>query len=85
MSREAIEQMLGLSELKQTRVYQEALQEGRQEGEVSLVLRQLARRVGPISADVEARIRALSLPRLEALGEALLDFSEVSDLTAWLR
>jgi predicted transposase/invertase (TIGR01784 family) len=32
-SREEIEAMLGLSELKQTRVYQEALEEGKQEGE----------------------------------------------------
>jgi predicted transposase YdaD len=33
LSREEIEQMFSLSELKQTRVYQEALEEGRQEGE----------------------------------------------------
>ena len=32
LSREEIEVMLGLGDLKQTRVYQEALQEGRQEG-----------------------------------------------------
>ena len=32
LSREEIEKMLGLSEIKKTRVYQEALQEGRQEG-----------------------------------------------------
>ncbi len=34
MSREEIAAMFGLSELKQTRVYQEALEEGRQEGEL---------------------------------------------------
>jgi predicted transposase/invertase (TIGR01784 family) len=32
MSREEIEAMFGLSELKQTRVYQEAREEGEQEG-----------------------------------------------------
>lgn len=32
LSREEIEAMLGLSELRQTRVYQEALEEGREEG-----------------------------------------------------
>lgn len=37
-SREEIEAMLGLSELKQTRVYQEAKQEGRQEGREELRL-----------------------------------------------
>jgi hypothetical protein len=30
------------------------------------------------------RITALSLPQLESLGEALLDFAALSDLTTWL-
>ena len=81
--------MLGLSDIKQTRVYQEALQEGRQEGrqegEVSLVLRLLTRRFGPIAPNIEAKIRILPIPQLEALGEALLDFSALSDLTTWLQ
>ena len=85
LSRKEIEQMLGLSELKQTRVYQEAREEGRQQGESLLILRQLTRRFGPIPAELEAQIQCLSVPQLEALGEALLDFSTVSDLTAWLR
>ena len=48
LSRQEIEQMLGLNELKQTRVYQEALEEGRLEGELAVVMRQLTRRVGAI-------------------------------------
>lgn len=35
LSRNEVEEMLGLSELKQTRVYQEAKSEGRQEGELA--------------------------------------------------
>ena len=85
--------MLGLSELRQTKVYQEALQEGRQEGEQtgaarearSLILRQLSRRVGTLPANVEAQVQALALPQLEALGEALLDFGGLDDLMRWLR
>jgi predicted transposase/invertase (TIGR01784 family) len=100
LSREAIESMLGLSELKQTKVYQEALEEGiaegeqrgrmmgrtegKLEGEQSVVLRQLARRIGNVPSDQQAQIRSLSLYQLEALAEALLDFSQLSDLTAWL-
>jgi hypothetical protein len=60
-------------------------QRGRTEGERSLVLRLLTRRVGILPANVEAQVKALDLPRLEALGEALLDFSEAGDLTEWLR
>jgi uncharacterized protein YjiS (DUF1127 family) len=56
----------------------------RSEGEKSLILRQLARRVGTLHATVEAQVQALELPRLEALGEALLDFSEPANLVTWL-
>jgi Domain of unknown function (DUF4351) len=59
-------------------------EQGRQEGELTLILRQLSRRVGGITPDIEAEIRALSLTKLETLGEALLDFSKPSDLRDWL-
>jgi predicted transposase/invertase (TIGR01784 family) len=36
-SREEIEKMFGFSELKQTKVYQEAKQEGKQEGKLEAV------------------------------------------------
>jgi predicted transposase YdaD len=85
--------MFSLSKLKQTRVYQEALEEGRQEGEqegrrkedLSMVLRQLNRRLGALDSSVEASVRGLSLTGLEALGKALLDFHDASDLHDWLR
>lgn len=59
--------------------------EGRTEEARSLILRQLARRVGTLPAGVEAQVQALALPQLEALGEALLDFAEAGDLVGWLR
>lgn len=64
---------------------QEGKQEGRQEGELSLVLRLLKRRLGTITPETEAQIIALSLTQLEELGEALLDFSKLSDLSDWLQ
>ena len=39
-----------------------------------LVLRQLNRRFGPIEAELEQRIQALSIDRVEDLSDALLDF-----------
>lgn len=88
LSRQEIEQMLGLSEIRQTRVYQEALQEGRQQGRqeegLSLVLRLLTRRVGVLTPELEAQVRSLSLTQIEGLSEALLDFTDISDLRAWL-
>ena len=58
--------------------------EGIQEGELMLVLRLLNRRVGLIAPEAEAQVRSLSLVQLEALGEALLDFSQPSDLRDWI-
>ena len=63
---------------------QEGEQRGRQEGELTLILRLLTRRVGSISPELHSRVRALSLARLEELGEALLDFGEMGDFLAWL-
>jgi predicted transposase YdaD len=80
LSREEIERMLGLSELKETKVYQEAFQEGNQ----SLVLRLLTRRLGEISPELRSQIEGLSLEQTEALGDALLDFTELGELTNWL-
>ncbi|NJM67731.1 MAG: DUF4351 domain-containing protein [Acaryochloris sp. RU_4_1] len=51
----------------------------------SLVLRLLTRRIGDVSPDLQSQIQALSLDQLEALGEALLDFSEPADLVSWLQ
>jgi predicted transposase/invertase (TIGR01784 family) len=80
LGREEIENMLSLSELKQTKVYQEAMQEEA----LSFVLRLLSRRVGTLPVNVEVQVQALNLLKLEALGEALLDFTGVDDLTNWL-
>jgi Domain of unknown function (DUF4351) len=50
----------------------------------ALVLRLLNRRVGNVSIELETRVKALPLSQLEELGEALLDFSQIEDLVAWL-
>jgi predicted transposase/invertase (TIGR01784 family) len=84
-SREEIERMLGLSELRQTKVYQEALQEGEQVGQARLLLHLLAFRIGEVPLDLEPKVQALSLSQLEALGEALFNFSEPADLVSWLQ
>ena len=62
----------------------EGLQEGRQQGEANLVLRQLSRKLGNLSPQVQNAVRQLDTERIEELGDALLDFAEMSDLTDWL-
>ena len=55
-----------------------------EQGERSLVLRQLARRVGEIPEGIRSQIELFSLNEIESLGEALLDFTNLSDLEQWL-
>jgi predicted transposase/invertase (TIGR01784 family) len=53
--------------------------------QLSLILRQLVRRLGTIQPETENSIRQLSVEELENLGEAVLDFNHPSDLTVWLQ
>ena len=59
-------------------------EEGRRRQAGALALRQLERRCGSIDAPTSARIEALSLPQLEELALALLDFRDAQDLQTWL-
>ncbi|MBW4510611.1 MAG: DUF4351 domain-containing protein [Scytonematopsis contorta HA4267-MV1] len=49
-----------------------------------LIIRLLNRRLGEIDSSLIERVRGLSIEKLEDLGEALLDFSTLADLEAWL-
>jgi len=53
-------------------------------GEQQLIIRQLNRRIGEIESSFIETIRTLTIDQLELLGEALLDFSSVTDLEQWL-
>jgi predicted transposase YdaD len=83
LSRDEVDAMLGI-ELEQTRVDQEAKAEGRNEGEQALVLKLLTRKLGSIDPQFRSRIINLNIDRVESLGEALLDFTSIADLEAWL-
>jgi len=63
---------------------EQGIEQGIEQGERSLVLRLLTRRVGEVPEPMRTQIEALSIPQLELLGEALLDFTSLSDLEVWL-
>ena len=71
--------------MQQSVIYQEIEEGGVLKGEQSLVLRLLTRRIGDVAPEVRSQIQALSLTQIESLGEALLDFSQPSDLVNWLQ
>ncbi|MFN7657521.1 MAG: DUF2887 domain-containing protein [Dolichospermum sp.] len=88
---EEIQKMLNLKEadITQTRFYQEVLEigekKGLQQGEANLTIRLLKRRCGNLTAIQEQKVRSLSISQLESLGEALLDFPNMSDWENWLQ
>ncbi|WP_338059036.1 DUF4351 domain-containing protein [Aphanizomenon flos-aquae] len=85
--------MFLVSDIKQTRVYQEAKQEGRQEGRqegkkdaaTNLLLRILSKRFGKLEDSYTQNIKSLNIEQLERLGETLLDFTDINDLEIWLK
>ncbi|NLQ05568.1 DUF4351 domain-containing protein [Cylindrospermopsis raciborskii] len=62
----------------------EGLQEGRQEEAANLVLRQLTRKLANLSETMVKRVKKLTIPQLENLGEALLEFTQIGDLETFL-
>lgn len=79
-SRGELEVMFGLTELKQTRVYQEA----QKEEAVAMVNRAVKRRLGSVDPALLEKIGNLSTQQLEELIEALFDLATEADLSAWL-
>jgi len=63
---------------------EQGIEQGIRQGERSLVLRQLARQVGELPEGVRSQVGLFSLHQIETLGEALLDFTNLSDLEQWL-
>ncbi len=88
LSKEIIGSLLREEIMRESVIYQDIREsgkaQGRREEAVSLILRLLNRRLGEISSTLSQQIRELSLEQLETLGEALLDFTSLTDLTTWL-
>ena len=61
-----------------------AEERGEARGEARMVVRLLNRRLGEVSERFATQIQQLTVPQLEELGEALLDFASVADLESWL-
>jgi hypothetical protein len=55
-----------------------------EEGEQKAALKMVRRRVGAIDPTIDRRLQLLSVPQLENLLDAALDFSEPPELLNWL-
>jgi Domain of unknown function (DUF4351) len=66
--------------MRESVIYQDIVQKEA----FKLISRLLNRRFSELDSSLIERVRKLSAEQLEDLGEALLDFSEVTDLLVWL-
>ncbi|MEA5511920.1 DUF4351 domain-containing protein [Crocosphaera sp. UHCC 0190] len=83
LNKDIIQRLLRNDIMKESVIYQEIEDQGRQKGETNLILRLLNRRIGEISPQLSQKIQSLSIEQLENLGEALLDFHSTEDLEQW--
>ncbi|MBD1807661.1 Rpn family recombination-promoting nuclease/putative transposase [Microcoleus sp. FACHB-SPT15] len=83
--KDLIRQLFSGGIMRESVIYQEILEEGKQEEALAYTMRLLTRRLGRVEPELEAQIRELATQELEDLGEALLEFSEPADLDAWLQ
>ena len=65
-------------------IVQTGIQTGRQQEAVTFVSILIEERFGDIALTLKQQIQKLSREKLELLGKALLNFSSVDDLAAWL-
>jgi hypothetical protein len=62
----------------------EGLREGLREGQRLVVERMLTRRFGALPSGMRARLATLTADELTALADALLDFTSLAEVEAWL-
>jgi hypothetical protein len=71
-------------EAAEQRGRQEGEAKGEAKGEARMIVRLLNRQLGSVPEQFSSQIQQLTVPQLEDLGEALLDFTSLADLESWL-
>ncbi len=80
LNKELIKRLLRSDVMRESVIYQDI----QQERALSIVMRQLRRKVGTVPPAQALKIQALDSTLLDNLAEALLDFNRLADLEAWL-
>lgn len=75
--------MLGTN-LEETRVYQDAQDEGAKRQAKTLILLQLEQKFGILPDEIVTQVSTLNLEQMGRLAIALLNFTSTNDLANWL-
>jgi len=84
LERKVLAAMIGSVEMRQTRVFQDALKEGRKEGRSEIIIKLLALKLGELSQESTDRIEALSDEQLDSLSDRFLELDSIHDLDHYL-
>jgi predicted transposase/invertase (TIGR01784 family) len=93
LGNELINRVLRSDIMQESVIYQQILQQGQErglqqgleQGERLIITKQLIRRFGELPDTVQQQLQQLAIADLDALGEALLDFSSLDDVETWLQ
>jgi predicted transposase YdaD len=83
LSRDEVKEMLGdilNVQLKQTRFYQDVFAEGRQEGEVMMLLRLLEQRFGVVPDSIRSRLKKADMDTLLVWSERVLTCTTLDEV-----
>jgi predicted transposase/invertase (TIGR01784 family) len=79
LTRAEVDAMLGVT-LQETRIYQEA----KAEGELAMLSMLLSQRFGVLPESMVDQLSQLSIEQVEALGRQIFNFTQLTDVIAWL-
>jgi predicted transposase/invertase (TIGR01784 family) len=89
---DVIQRIMRSDLMKESVIYQEILAQGEAVGAVKgkiigeriIVSRLLTKKLGNLPIATQSQINELSIEKIEALGDALLEFNQIDDLLAWM-
>ena len=90
--KEVVRRLFSEGIMRESVIHQEIFQAGEVQGEARgeaqgerrMVVRILSRKLGDLSPFFISQLNELSLGKIEALGDAMVDFMSIEDLTQWL-
>ena len=82
--KDLIRQFLSEDIMRESVIYQDIEQKGEQKEALSFCMLLLNQRFGDLESSIVERVKVLPVEKLEALGVALLNISQLDDLITWL-
>ncbi len=82
--KDLIRKFLSEDIMQESVIYQDIEEKGEKKGKLSFCMLLLNQRFGELESSIVEKVEVLSVEKLEALGVALLNISEIDDLIAWL-